>query len=137
MTRILRAAVVAVLAASSLPAVAAAQQASTDSLLHRIDLLERRTADLEQRVRELEALIRIEPSPSPPVSASARWRDLQNWRRLRRGMSMDEVRVLLGEPERVNAGAFTFWHWDSRLGHAGPTVTFDNRGRVHGWSEPR
>lgn len=135
MTRILRAALLAALAASFIPAVAAGQEMSTDSLLRRIDLLERRTIDLERRVRELEALITIEPSRSRPVAASPRSQDVQNWRRLRLNMTMDQVRVLLGEPERVNVGSWTFWYWDS-LG--GANIRFDNRsGKVDAWSEPR
>jgi len=55
MTVILRVALLTTFVALSIPVVAGGQQPSTDSLLRRIDLLERRSADLEQRVRELEA----------------------------------------------------------------------------------
>ena len=85
MTAILRVALLTTLLACFTPAIAAGQQPSADSLLRRVDLLERRTADLEQRVRELEARIKVEPSRDRPVPASSKWRDLQNWRRLRRG----------------------------------------------------
>jgi hypothetical protein len=133
MTAILRATVLAALAVSFVPAVAAGQESSAESLLRRIDLLERRTADLEQRVRELEAVIKLEPSRDQPVPGSANWRDLANWRRLRRGMTMDQVRALLGEPERVNASINTYWYW-------GPPnyaeVYFDHQGKLAGWSEP-
>lgn len=132
----LRAALLAALLSASLPAVAVAQMTATDSLLHRIDVLERTTTDLEWRVRELEALIKGEPALDRPIQASSKSRDLQNWRRLRRGMTMDEVRALLGEPERVDAMGelVTFWRW----GSSGATVQFDGRSnRVNGWSEPR
>jgi len=130
MTALLRATLLAALAASSIPAVATGQGTSTDSLLLRIDLLERRTADLEQRVRELEAVIKSEPSQGQPIPASTRWRDLANWRRLRLGMKMDEVRALLGEPERVDAGYVTYWRW------SGANVSFIS-GKLEGWSEPQ
>jgi hypothetical protein len=136
MTGILRVTLLAALASASLPAVAVAQQASVDSLVRRIELLERTTVDLERRVRELEAHIRSEPPRDQPVPTSAKWRDLQNWRRLRRGMKMDEVRALLGEPDRVNAlgGVSTYWLWDSG---GGANVYFDGRsGRLEGWMEP-
>ncbi len=133
MTALLRAALLAALAVSSIPAVATGQGASTDSLLRRIDLLERRTADLEQRVRELEALIKTEPTRDRPVPTPTKWRDLQNWRRLHRGMKMDEVRSLLGEPERVEAGYLTYWYWDYPVG---PKVSFVSE-KLDGWSEPR
>ena len=81
----------------------------------------------------------LRPEAHPPGAAlagSAKWQDVQNWRQLRRGMKMGEVRTLLGEPDRVEAlgGLSTVWHWDSV--HA--SVEFDGRsGKVHGWSEPR
>ena len=125
MTAILRAALVAALTAASIPTVAVGQNVSAESLLRRVDSLQRRTADLERRVSELEALIRVEPSGSRAVPAS-----LANWRRLRRGMKMDEVRKLLGEPESVNAGSFTRWYYP------GGSVTFDDD-KVYGWDEPR
>jgi hypothetical protein len=132
MTAILRAALVAAFTAASVPTVAAGQNVSTDSLLRRIDSLQRRTADLERRVGELEALIRVEPSRSWSVPASPNSRDVANWRRLRRGMKMDAVRELLGEPENVNApGPFTIWGYPD-----GASVTFDDD-KVYGWSEPR
>jgi hypothetical protein len=130
MTAILRAALLVALLSASIPAVAAAQGPPTDSLLRRIELLERRSAGLEQRVLELEVLVKAQPSGTvqvPPVPGA---RGLQNWRRLRRGMNMDEVRALLGEPERVDAGYLTFWRWGDA------NVSFVD-GKLDGWSEPR
>ena len=136
MTGILRATLLAALVSSSLPAVAVAQNASADSLLRRIEFLERTTTDLERRVLELEARVRSEPAREWSAPASSKSRDIQNWRRLRRGMTMDQVRTLLGEPERVDAmGALsTIWRWDS-LGIA--HVSFDGRSnKLESWSEP-
>ena len=137
MTAILRATLLAVLAASSIPAVATGQGTSTDSLLRRIDFLERRTADLEQRVLELEVVIKSEPSRARSVPASDKWRDLANWRRLRTGMKPDAVRALLGEPEHVEGGEIATWFWGNLAPvQAGPNVTFMD-GKVYRWSEPR
>lgn len=138
MTAILRVALFSALVAVSVPAVAPAQRPSADSLLRRVDRLERRSADLEQRVRALEAVLEAvlkgEPSRDLSVLTSPKSRDLQNWRRLRNGMTMDEVRALLGEPERVeNRGYETEWSWDSLLL---AKVNFDRSGRVESWSEP-
>ena len=130
MTAILRAMLFAALAASSIPAAATAQGTSTDSLLRRIELLERANTDLERRVCELEAVIKSEPSQGQPIQASTKWQDLVNWRRLRLGMKMDEVRALLGEPERVDAGYVTYWRW------TGANVSFIS-GKLEGWSEPQ
>lgn len=130
MTAILRTALLAALAAASIPAVAAGQDTSTASLLRRIELLERANANLEQRVRDLEALIRREPSRDQQVAISGDWRDVSNWRRLRKGMKPDQVRALLGEPERVEGGDFTYWYW------ADAHVIFYS-GKLDRWSEPR
>jgi hypothetical protein len=134
MTAILRAALLAAL--TSIPAVASGQGTSADSLIRRIDLLERRTTDLEMRLRELEALARTEPSRDRPVPTSTKWRDIQNWRRLRLKMTMDEVRALLGEPDHALAtGLQTYWSWGDVGSSA--SVHFDSSsGKLDGWSEP-
>ena len=135
MTAILRAMLFAALAAFSIPTVATGQGTSTDSLLLRIELLEGRTADLEQRLRDLEALIKTEPSRARSVPASDKWQDLGNWRRLRTGMKPDEVRALLGEPAHVEGGEIATWFFGKFAG-GGPNVTFMD-GKVYRWSEPR
>ena len=130
MTTILRAALLAALAATFIPAVAAGKDTSTADLLRRIELLERANTDLERRVRELESIIKSEPSQGRPIRPSTGWKDLANWRQLRRGMTMDEVRALLGEPERVVGGYLTSWRW------ADAEVTFAD-GELDSWREPR
>jgi len=130
MTAGLPTALLAALVAASIPAVAAGQDTSTASLLRRIELLERANIDLTRRVGELEAVIKSASSQGQPIHASTGWQDLANWRQLRQGMKPDQVRALLGEPERVDAGGVTFWHW------ANAYVSFMD-GKVYGWSEPR
>lgn len=130
MTAMLRAALLAALTAASIPTVAAGQDTSTASLLRRIEVLERANTDLERRVSELEALLKSAPSQSQPIPSPTKWQDLANWRRLRRGMSMDKVRALLGEPDRVDVPFYTFWRWP------GAWVQFDRDGKLDGWSEP-
>lgn len=132
MTAILRVALLASLAATSLPAVAPAQGTPIDSLNRRVALLERKVADLEQRVRELEALVKAEPSRGQPVTESSKAEGLANWRRLSRGMTMASVRGLLGEPESVLAfPTFTFWGYPNQA-----VVNFSTDNKVIGWSEP-
>ena len=58
-------------------------------------------------------------------------KDKSQWRMLQRRMSKDEVRKLLGEPDRVSVSRF-FESWD----YSGGSVTFDGKGRVDSWSEP-
>lgn len=130
MTAILRTALLATFVAASIPAVAAGQDTSTASLLRRVELLERANTDLARRVSELESLIKSAPSQSQPIPSANKWQDLANWRRLRRGMSMDKVRGLLGEPERVDALVDIFWRWPNAY------VRFGRDGKLDGWSEP-
>ncbi len=136
MTGILRPVLLAALAAASKPAVAAGQDTSTSSLIRRIEILERATADLDRRVGALEAVIKSAPSQGQPIPASNKWQDLANWRRLREGMKMDEVRALLGEPDRVEGGPITFWYWVDANTHVYAWVNFES-GKVMGWTEPR
>lgn len=134
MTSTLRAALLAVLVVSATPALAEGQDASSDKLAKRIELLERKVSALEQRVQDLEALIKAEPSRARPMPASANWRELGHWRQLRREMTMDQVRALLGEPDRVETnGPLTSWTW-GKPGEA--TLQFYNDG-LDSWSEPR
>lgn len=124
-----RAMLAATLAIASLPAVATAQGGSDENLLRRIALLERRANELEHRVRELESLLKAEPARARPTAATGNAKDVASWRRPRRGMTMDEVRAILGEPERVNAGVVTACYW----GYA--SVMFDDD-KVSSWMEP-
>src|SRR5258708_13161677 len=134
MTAVVRFALLSAIVAASTAAVARGQESSSDSLNRRIVLLERKVADLDQRVRELETLIKVEPSRDRPVPASAKWRDLANWRRLRRGMNMDQVRALLGEPERGDPiSILTTWTWGTPPHH--PQLPF-HANKVSTSSEP-
>ena len=73
----------------------------------------------------LVAAPRQAQSPTPAVQ------DRGQWRKLHRRMSKDDVRKLLGEPERVSVSRF-FESWDYGTG----SVTFDGKARVDFWSEP-
>ena len=131
MINMFRAALIAAIATASISTIAAGQNVSTDRLIRQIDSLQRRTDDLERRVSQLEARVKDQPSRSQVAPASANPRDIANWRRLRRGMTMDDVRALLGEPESVNAGYITTWHYPKLA-----EVSFTAE-KVYGWSEPR
>lgn len=111
------------------PSFAFSQEVTTNALARRVEQLEKMNADLERRVRELEAAIKSVPVQSRANPATTRWKEIANWRRLREEMNMDEVRVLLGEPERVEGGGITFWRW------ADGQVTFVS-GKVSNWKEP-
>jgi hypothetical protein len=90
-------------------------------------------AQLDQATRQDK-----ERSDNRPSSAPARrepWRDVTRWRRLRRGMTANEVRAIFGEPHRVNASPeLTTWYY----GEAGGGLVFIHSDdmTVYGWSEP-
>jgi hypothetical protein len=106
---------------------------SPDSLLHRLIVLELKAAALEHRIRSLEASTEAGPAPARLAPASAKWRVRANWRALRQGMTMTQVRALLGEPDRVNAPAMILWSWGQPPNDAG--VYFVDE-KLAGWSEP-
>lgn len=69
-------------------------------------------------------------NPAAPAGKAA-------WRQMRRGMTTEHVRALLGEPQRVSAQLMiTYWHY-SASGVLGPYVMFDSKTMtVDGWTEP-
>ena len=61
----------------------------------------------------------------------------ENWRALKKGMRKEEVRCVLGEPDRIN----TYWgfseEWQYGPLGTGAEVRFpDGEGTVNGWNEP-
>jgi hypothetical protein len=92
-----------------------------DAMLFLLDKI----AELESRIEQLE-------SPSSGVLSVAP--SLRSWRQLQRGMSFEQVRTLLGEPMKIDAGYVTRWYY-SNSGIIGPQVTFTDD-RVSGWDEP-
>ena len=93
----------------------------------RIERLEQSIRDLERRVASLESQLAERPSASQVAP------DKVNWRKLKSGMTENDVEQLLGSPERVVASAgFVLWSYPSFGG-----VKFDGRSHtVTGWSEP-
>jgi len=85
--------------------------------------IDKRLDDLERRVKALESV--HQPTQQTPSAARSAWRQLAE------GMSREQVRTLLGEPDRIEGGAIERWQWKS-----GGFVTF-LQGRVDHWSEPR
>jgi hypothetical protein len=84
--------------------------------------VEKRLDDLERRVKALETVQPMQRTPSTTRSA---------WRKLAKGMSPEQVRVLLGEPDHIDGGPLEQWRWKS-----GGNVMFMD-GQLQRWSEPR
>jgi len=100
----------------------------TSELLRRVDVLDAMVASLQKRVDTLERQVGSQKvatvSSAVPASKAA-------WRSLSKGMSMLDVRRILGEPDAVQAGALTTWSYKG-----GGYVMFNYSDRVSGWSEP-
>ncbi|TSA27100.1 outer membrane protein assembly factor BamE [bacterium] len=97
-----------------------------------IEKLEARIAELEKRVAKLEAL--LDYSSNDEMNYSDKWKNIAQWRKLKIGMKMDQVRQILGEPTKVYVGYAIIWYYPSVLGGR---VKFDTATRkVDGWSEP-
>jgi hypothetical protein len=74
------------------------------------------------------------PLPKPVSPARPRWKDVSVWRGLSHGMSQDDVKRILGEPEKVSDLGFQVtWYYGYPFGGE---VTFSQDGRVSSWSEP-
>ena len=73
-------------------------------------------------------------TPARERRATRPWQTKQAWRRLRKGMTQAEVKSILGEPGKIDAGSvISFWYYPDILGG---NVTFDGSERVEGWREP-
>ena len=103
--------------------------ASAQSVDDRILELESRIEQLERRVEQIERQV---AQPAPPARAP-KSTSSQNWRSLRRGMTEDEVRSILGEPHRVDVAA-SYISWEYR---EGAEALFNSNGRLQAWHEPR
>jgi uncharacterized coiled-coil protein SlyX len=112
-----------------------AQSPATTDLEKRISSIEKRITILENQLSELRSELaklksQLKEQPSKPTT------EKQNWRRLTLGMSMSEVKSLLGEPDNVEVGPlFTTWKYKGP-GLSIGFVTFDSNGKLIGWNEP-
>jgi hypothetical protein len=97
----------------------------------RFNKLEGEIRDLKSRIEKLEGGKAKLTSPSPKTRSKEGWKDLSNWRSLKKGMSCDDVRELLGEPDRINGGSFTFWYYK------GASNVIFYMDQLDSWTEPR
>lgn len=114
-----------------LPSLALSQTIKTNEIQRQIESLEKRVLELECIVNQLgqEKLVQKQ---GPPQSAGEKWKDRQNWRKLRKGMTEKEIIEILGEPPKVvTSSVINMWFYSSG------SVTFDaDTRRVTGWTEP-
>ncbi len=97
----------------------------------RIDQLEKDVQELKLRISKLESLLRDSSESKEIVLSHEGWKSISNWRKLSTDMDYDDVKKLLGSPQRVNGGKIASWQYKN-----GGDVTF-MRGKVYSWTEPK
>lgn len=101
------------------------------------------SADAYRKAKSIDLTWALREPPPPPSTVparrnlvdapQARWKDRSNWRQLKKGMSEDAVRALLGEPRKVDVlSVSTYWHYNYPYGG---DVVFSS-GAVVSWTEP-
>ena len=96
-----------------------------------ISKLKERITVLEKKVNTLEKM--IGKSPSKNLQYSEKWKNRTFWRKLKMGMSMNEVESLLGTPKKVSGGSFTKWEYANESFHS---YTMFYNGSLDRWVEP-
>lgn len=106
-----------------------------ENLIQRIEKLEQTVAQLKQRIIQLEREISLSKTNNEPLISNGNWRNQENWRQLKIGMTQKEVKRLLGVPDKVDVGSlFIYWYYGYP---SGGSVHFDtDTRRLNGWSEP-
>jgi hypothetical protein len=95
--------------------------------------LQQKIVTLENRIKQLEAMLEECNRQVPPEPNPTGWRNKKNWRRLEQGMDMEEVQSILGKPVKTIQGVRTLWYYPSNYcGY----VSFDKEGNLIGWNEP-
>ena len=109
-------------------------QAGEEDLAARVRALEKQVVELADEVQRLERELAAQPGATPPATRGEGWRELRNWRSLRKGMSRFDVMKLLGEPGKVSDYySFERWEYPDALGGR---VNFDSSGSAVGWRPP-
>jgi hypothetical protein len=102
----------------------------------KIKELEQKITQLEKRIAKLEGiLLEFQKNQEKMIVHSpSKWKNKANWRLLKKGMSKEEVRQILGEPPKITANAYygDIWYYpDIKGGNA----SFNEGGSLTSWSE--
>lgn len=96
--------------------------------------LRKKVADLDLKIKQLETQLRdCNDAIKMQATGKPGWHNKKNWRKLKQGMDEGQVRTILGEPTKVIQGVKTLWYYPNLYSSY---VSFDDKGRVAGWSEP-
>jgi hypothetical protein len=122
----------------AIPRLAYGDDAQILELRNRIEYLEKKVETMNQTLIKMMAILdssssvsRVQQSVTPN---QLKWEDKQNWRKLRTGMSKNEVTDLLGEPDRIDKfTSFEVWQYGYP---GGGNVHFSSKEKIESWSEP-
>jgi hypothetical protein len=99
----------------------------------RIQQLEQKVLDLEDRLQALEAQFEQGVPVNKALAVEAKpggWRNPDNWNQLARGMEKHEVERFLGEPDRIQSvSKFQYWRYGD-----GKATLYMNR--LKSWDAP-
>jgi outer membrane protein assembly factor BamE (lipoprotein component of BamABCDE complex) len=99
-----------------------------------IDNLKQKITELENRIKDLEALLKIYREPSGKGDEKDNgWWNSKSWRKLKEGMSHEQVKKILGEPVKAIKGHREIWYYPHLYRSY---VSFDEDGNLKGWNEP-
>lgn len=145
---IVAASLLACIAVAGIATFAAARPAATDeAVMRQLGQAQVRLAALESRVAVLE-----EPRPAPKpvrdvagltpadVDAYLAWIRVP-WRKLVRGMTREQIREALGEPEKIEGGELETWWYhytaDNRESYPASGMIVLFRDKLDSWLEPK
>jgi hypothetical protein len=97
----------------------------------RVDRLGKRISDLEKRIDTLERIVLTNTATKkttkyPPAGK-------EDWRRLKTGMTEEQVKSILGEPLKVQGGIVAKWYYSEDLYSAYVGFIY---GSLTAWEEP-
>ncbi len=99
-----------------------------------IEALKQKITSLENRIKDLESLLKIYQIPAEQgIDKKYGWLNKKTWRSLKKGMTEDEVKKILGEPVKSIEGFRTIWYYPSFYSGI---VSFDEKGNLIGWNAP-
>lgn len=96
----------------------------------RISHLEKEVEELKVKIKSIEKILSPKTSQNP-ISTSEGWKNISNWRMLKSGMNYEDVRTVLGEPQRIDGGNVAYWIYSN----SGRVIFV--RDKVTSWEEPR
>jgi hypothetical protein len=95
----------------------------------RVEQLEKEVQGLKLRLSKIEAA--LGSADQKPAIQGTGWKSLAAWRQLKTGMNPNQVRAILGEPDRINGGGIANWYY----ANGGRAIFFDDG--LNQWVEPK